>query len=187
MKALLKSKYHVIIVSLYILFCSYFFFFTELSRELFTFNIKDLIVVFPMLATSLSTFFVVNYFLKFGAVGLNKRNLSKLPIIILYASLLIAVPEEILFRGVIQTYLYSVFPNVLFSIILSSVIFGFAHILNSSRGFSPIKWNWKLVAVTFLAGIFLGLSFYVTTSLVVPVILHVLFILIMKVFIKDTM
>ncbi len=186
MKILLKSKYHVIIVSFYILFCTCFFFFTELPQKLFAFNTKDLIILFPLLVVSLSIFFAANYFLKFGIVALNKRNLSKLPIIILYASLLIAIPEEILFRGIIQTYLFLYFQSTISLIGVSSLIFGIAHILNGAKGFSPRNWNWKLVTMTFLAGIFLGLSFYITTSLVVPVILHVLFILMMKVFIKDT-
>ncbi|MFA5132104.1 MAG: CPBP family intramembrane glutamic endopeptidase [Candidatus Paceibacterota bacterium] len=187
MKALLKSKYHAIIVSFYLLFCIYFFFFTELPRTLFAFNAKDLIVLFLLLAVSLIVFFVANYLLKFGTVGFNKRNLSRLPIIILYASLLIAVPEEILFRGIIQTHLSLFFQSTISIIVISSLIFGVAHILNGAKGLSLRNWNWKLVAMTFLAGIFLGLSFYITTSLVVPVILHILFILMMKVFIKDTM
>lgn len=186
MNLLLKSKYHTTIVSFYLFFCVYLLFFTELFQNLFAFNTADLLILFPLLPVSLSVFFIANYFLKFGTFGLNKENLSNLPIIFLYASLLIAIPEEILFRGIIQTYLYLHPQSAISDIIISSAIFGFAHILNEAKGFSPRNWNWKLVTITFLAGIFLGLSFYITNSLVVPMILHLLFILIMKVIIKDT-
>lgn len=186
MKTLLKSKYHVVIVSFYVLFCVYFFFFTKLSQALSSYSYKDLAILFPLVVVSLGMFFAVNYFLKFGIVGLNRDNLSKLPAIVLYATLLIAVPEEILFRGLAQTYLSSLFPSVIISIVLSSALFGLAHVLNGVKGFGPRSWNWKLVAMTFTAGVFLGFSFYVTSSLVVPIILHTLFIIMMKIFIKDT-
>ena len=181
-----KSKYHIVIVSFYVLFCIYIFFFTEHPKNLFVFQSNDLVLLFPIMVSAVIVFFIANYFLKFGTIGLNRTNVSKLPIIILYASLLIAIPEEILFRGIIQTYLYSISLSIIFSIIASAFLFGFAHILNGSKGFSPKKWNWKLVAMTFLAGLFLGISFYVTGSLIIPIVLHTLFILLMKVFIKDT-
>lgn len=186
MKTLLKSKYHICIISLYALLCIYFFFFTQSSEHLFVFQSNDLVLLFPIMVSAIIILFITNYFLKFGTITLNRKNVPKLPIIMLYASILIAIPEEILFRGIIQTYIYSISLNVILSIILSALIFGLAHVLNGSKGFSPEKWNWKLVAMTFLAGIFLGFSFYVTGSLVVPIVLHTLFILIMKVFIKDT-
>ncbi|MDB5259859.1 MAG: hypothetical protein JWN37_90 [Candidatus Nomurabacteria bacterium] len=151
----------------------------------FMFSTKDLVFLLPITICAFIIFFAINYFLKFGVIGLNRKNLSKLHIIILYAGLLIAVPEEIIFRGFVQTYFYSILdaPN---SIILSSLFFGLAHVLNGAKGFRLTEWNWKLVTMTFMAGMFLGFSFYVTGSLVVPVVLHTLFIIVMKVFIKDT-
>jgi membrane protease YdiL (CAAX protease family) len=133
---------------------------------------------------SVPLLFSVNYFLKFGVVGLHQRNLSKLPLILLYASVLIALPEEILFRGIIQTGLSALSINGTVLIILSSAIFGFAHILNGAKGFSVTKWNWKLVIMTFVAGLFLGYAFYSTGSLIVPIMLHTLFVVIMKVCVK---
>ncbi len=130
-------------------------------------------------------FFVANSILKFGTIGLNNKNIARLPLISLYASILISIPEEILFRGLIQTYLYSISYDVILPLLISSLIFGLSHILNGAKGISPSKWNGKLVVMTFLAGIFLGYSFYITGSLVVPIVLHTVFILIIKVFIKD--
>lgn len=181
MKILFVSTYHIIIVSLYILFCIYIFIFNDLPQNLFAFNSGDITILLLLLLLSVGVFFIANYFLRFGSICLQRTNLARLPIIFLYAFLLIAIPEEILFRGLIQTYFYSLSSHVLIAIVASSAVFGFAHILNDAKGFSPVKWNWKLVIVTFLAGIFLGIGFYITESLVVSILLHTIFIMLMKV------
>lgn len=184
MNPIRTSKYHIFIVSLYLLLYVYFFLFTESPQSLFAFSLRDVIVLLPLIIVAIIVFFVANYFLKFGVIGVHRKNLSSIPLLIVYASVLIALPEEILFRGFIQTYFHSLFSSSFIVIVLSSVLFGFAHILNGAKGFSPKQWNWKLVFMTFLAGLFLGFCFYSTGSLVVPVIFHTVLILVMKVFIK---
>jgi membrane protease YdiL (CAAX protease family) len=152
---------------------------------MFVFSGKDAVPVLPIMVVSLIVFFIANRVIRFGTLGLQRRNLAKLPLLLVYASLLIAIPEEILFRGILQTYLYSFVPYAFLAVLLSSLVFGFAHCLNDAKGFGLDSWNWKLIGMTFLAGLFLGFSFYSTSSLVVPVIVHVLYILIMKLCIKD--
>jgi len=98
---------------------------------------------------------------------------------------LIALPEEIIFRGFIQRYLQSNISNISVVIFLSSIIFGLAHIPNGARGFLPKQWNWKLVVMSFVAGFYLGFAYFLTGSLVVPIILHALFAVVAKMFIQD--
>jgi membrane protease YdiL (CAAX protease family) len=98
---------------------------------------------------------------------------------------LIALPEEILFRGIVAKNIQQYFSNIYITIILSALIFGMAHLLNGAKSFWPKNWNWKLTAMTFVAGIFLCLIYLMTNSLTIPIILHSLLILINKIFIKD--
>lgn len=185
MKYFISSRYHLTIISLYALLCLYFFFFTAAPLKLFVFNLQDVTLLLPLSVVSLGALLLANRYIQFGVVGLNKNALARLPFIIVYASILIAVPEEILFRGLLQTYLYSIISNTPIVILFSSLLFGFAHCLNGAKQYGPAGWNWKLIGMTFLAGIFLGFSFYVTGSLVLPIIFHIILILVMKVFVKD--
>ena len=185
MKFLLSSRYHIIIISLYILLYLYFFFFTATPLKLFVFKVQDLFLLVPVVVAAVAVLFVANRYVRFGTIGVNKNPIAKLPFIVVYASILIAVPEEILFRGLLQTYLHSVIPNAPAAILFSSLLFGFAHSLNGAQQYGPAGWNWKLIGMTFVAGIFLGFSFYITGSLVSPILLHTIVILIMKVFIKE--
>lgn len=95
-----------------------------------------------------------------------------------------AIPEEILFRGITQGLVLSSFTPIL-SILLSSFIFGLAHILNSTKGVGPMNWNWQLVGVSFLGGIPLGTLFLLTGSLFLPTILHAVFLLVFQIFLSN--
>jgi membrane protease YdiL (CAAX protease family) len=82
--------------------------------------------------------------------------------------LFIALPEEILFRGVIHRYLERVLRwSQLTTLILSSVIFGAAHLNN------PPNVGYYFILAT-LAGIFYGRTFLRTGKVVPAAIVHLL-------------
>lgn len=70
------------------------------------------------------------------------------------------------------------------SILISSTLFGMAHILNEAKSIHSKNWNWKLVTISFVAGLYLGLLYENTGSLLLPTILHAFFVIALKVFIK---
>ena len=93
------SKYHLIIITIYLFVYIYFFFFTSSPFYNYIFNIQDFKLILPITLFASVTLLIVNNILKFGKIGINRKNLLKLPLIIIYALLLIAIPEEIIFRG----------------------------------------------------------------------------------------
>jgi uncharacterized protein len=77
-----------------------------------------------------------------------------------------AWPEEFLFRGLLQNLLTRTFRNQRAGLIVAAVIFGFSHILHA-----PFP-NWKYVILATIAGIFYGLAWMKTGSLVPGAIVH---------------
>ena len=102
--------------------------------------------------------------------------------ITLYA-LLFAIPEEIIFKGIIQGSLQNAMGNILMVVLISSVIFGVAHLPNGASGLRPRDWNWRFATATFLIGLPLGLIFAVTGSLLIPTLLHALLLVFFKLYI----
>lgn len=82
------------------------------------------------------------------------------------ASLTAGICEEILYRGFMLFYLIAVFPrlDVLNAIILSSIFFGIAHMYQ----------GWKGILATGFVGLLLAWFYYMTGSLLLPIIIHAL-------------
>ena len=78
---------------------------------------------------------------------------------IFIVALLPAVIEEIVFRGVIQ-YNFNKKYNIVFSILVSSLLFGIAHM------------NLFQFIFTFILGIFLGYVYYDSKNIIVPILFH---------------
>lgn len=179
------SKYHIVIVSVYVFVCTYFFFFTTSPASSFALHKNDLGIFFLITICSFVSLIIANYFLRFGRLIVHKKDVFEISFIIFYASILIALPEEIIFRGFIQKNLQTLFQNTGLVIVFSAFIFGGAHVLNGAKNFWPREWNWKLVIMTCIAGFFLGLAYSITMSLVIPIILHVIFVIALKIFIRE--
>jgi membrane protease YdiL (CAAX protease family) len=79
-----------------------------------------------------------------------------------------AWPEEFLFRGLLQNLLSKTLKSPWLGLIAAAIIFGFAHILHA-----PFP-NWKYVALASIAGVFYGLAWMRTRSLVPGVLIHAL-------------
>lgn len=76
--------------------------------------------------------------------------------------------EEFLFRGLLQNLLSKTLKSSWWGLLAAAVIFGFAHILHA-----PVP-NWKYVLLASIAGVFYGLAWMRTRSLVPGVLLHAL-------------
>ena len=117
----------------------------------------------------------IGVFLLFPAVSQISPKLVGILITIIYFYLFVALSEETLFRGYIQTRLNSVFgrPNHFFGIswgwglIISSVLFGLWHL-----GWKPGTLEWPHVLWTVFAGLIFGLVREKSESIIAPAILH---------------
>jgi len=122
-----------------------------------------------------------NFFL-FAAIGLplgyalnfiayNHRALSIVAFLLSVSGifLFIAIPEELLFRGIIQNLLQKTFKRPYVALIISALIFGAAHLNNGQP--QP---NWRYFLPASIAGVFYGLAFMRARSLIAPAIVHTL-------------
>lgn len=79
-----------------------------------------------------------------------------------------AWPEEFLFRGLLQNMLSKTLKSSWLGLFVAAAIFGLSHILHA-----PFP-NWKYVALASVAGVFYGLAWMRTGSLVPGVLIHAL-------------
>jgi membrane protease YdiL (CAAX protease family) len=91
---------------------------------------------------------------------------------ILAGYLLVALIEEVLFRGVIQNLLANRLKNETLALVMASVIFGLAHLNNTTQGF-PIP-NWAYVLMATLAGCAYGWVWQRSRKVTVSAITHML-------------
>ncbi|MEK7464607.1 MAG: CPBP family intramembrane glutamic endopeptidase [Patescibacteria group bacterium] len=115
------------------------------------------------------------HFLEIGLSDLFQKAAWMVPLYFVTIFIGAALPEELLFRGVIQNVLtkrMSFAP----ALITTSVIFGLAHINNGVRLgehlFQPPNWTYVLMAT--IAGLFYGGIFHKQRSLLSAMLLHTL-------------
>jgi hypothetical protein len=85
--------------------------------------------------------------------------------------LTIAIPEELLFRGILQNQLEKSFAGRrrgVYALLLASVIFGLAHLHHA-----PVP-NWRYAIMATLAGIFYGSAFRMRRRLPAAALTHTL-------------
>lgn len=168
-------SYQLLIVYFYVIVCIYFFTFLP-APSFYAFKAADLFLIFPLVVAAVISFFLINLGIHFGTFKIRREGFFKVILTILYLLVVIAIPEEILFRGIIQGLIIE--PRVvdlMGVVVVSASIFGLAHLPNRAVSLQPRDWNWKLAVVAGVGGIFLALAFILTGSLVVPTLLHVLF------------
>lgn len=95
----------------------------------------------------------------------------------------IAVPEELLFRGIIQNLLHKSFPGMTWvPLLLASLVFGLAHANNSSPPFLyvslpggvDLRVAWAYLLLAGLAGVFYGLTYLRTGKVTAAALVHAL-------------
>ena len=171
------KKYTIAVIILYIILLPIFFVYHPQILK-YDFNFKNFYYIIFICAISiLGLYLMIRKF-----IGISKNtgiNLKTILAFFVYA-IIIGAAEEIIFRGLIQGFLHSYFNSELTPILLSSFIFGIAHLPNSANGLHVKKWNWKLAIVACVGGLPLGTLFALTDSLLIPTILHSLFLMMMK-------
>lgn len=80
----------------------------------------------------------------------------------------IALPEELVFRGILQNLLSEKFPLPV-SIVISAGLFGMTHWNNGSQ-----LWDWRYLSLASVAGVGYGISYAWSRKLIVPIIVHTL-------------
>lgn len=86
--------------------------------------------------------------------------------------LLTALIEEVLFRGLIQNLLSERMGNKWSALVVASVIFGLAHLNNTTTGYSPPNWAYALMAA--MAGVAYGWVWWRTGKITVSALTHML-------------
>lgn len=97
------------------------------------------------------------------------RKLLLAPAAFLGIYLFTAIPEELLFRGLIQNWIERVTNRPAFSLVTASIIFGASHLNNGP----PVP-NYKYFLMATIAGIFYGFAWRRTGSLAASAITHAL-------------
>ncbi|MDO8664807.1 MAG: CPBP family intramembrane metalloprotease [Candidatus Liptonbacteria bacterium] len=174
------SKYKLWVIGLYLVIFPLFFVFTP-SVLRYNFTVVHIGQVLLIIAVTFLGFYLLNLFFHFRKVGWQNLKFFQIILVAAYA-VLFAVPEEIIFRGIIQSTLQNSINNILMVVVISSAIFGLAHLPNGVNGLHPKDWNWRFAAVTFLAGLPLSLIFAITNSLLIPTLLHAFFLTFFKLF-----
>jgi hypothetical protein len=82
----------------------------------------------------------------------------------------VAIPEELLFRGLLQNWLMQKFGPSYKSLVAAALIFGAAH-LNNPPGPLP---NWRYMILASIAGVIYGRVFWKSSSLLSSAALHAL-------------
>src|SRR3989338_618961 len=160
------SKYNLWVIGLYaILFPLIWVFAPNVFN--YNFSSDSLAQVLLITVNSLFGIFLLNTI--FNTYNMKWQHLSLLQIFqgTLYA-LLFAIPEEIIFKGIIHGSLQNAISNTLMAVFISSVIFFAAHLPNGASGLHLKEWNWRFATATFLIGLPLGLIFAITDSLLIP-------------------
>lgn len=178
------SRYHLFVVTLYVIFCPLIFILTPL-RPSFVLTGDALQLIAPLFLGILASLYILNPLLHFGRITFTPLKPTQLLWVFFYSTVLIALPEELIFRGVFQGLLQSNISITPLVILFSALIFGVAHLLNRAPSLNPRFYNWNLAIASFVVGIFLGIAFALTQSLAVPIILHSLTLLFLKIFVRE--
>jgi uncharacterized protein len=80
------------------------------------------------------------------------------------------LPEELLFRGLVQNQLEGRLGNARAALGITAVIFGLAHLNNPLPGFAAPNWTYGLMAA--LAGIAYGWTWHRTHKITASAIVH---------------
>jgi len=86
--------------------------------------------------------------------------------------LLVALIEEVLFRGLIQNLLSERMGNKGIGLMIASLVFGLAHLNNTTSGFSVPNWAYVLMAS--MAGIAYGWVWLRTGKVTASAITHMM-------------
>jgi len=160
----------IIIAYLYAAILIYFFRKSKNLKINIDINAKDLFFTLAMFVILMVLLFIVK---SFGLLESHTIEIStlKLILIITYLIIIVAPVEEALFRGVIAFWLVKK-TNIFLGWIISAIVFGLAHLPNGASGANLLDWNWKLALIAGVSGLFFGITYLKTKSIINPILLH---------------
>jgi membrane protease YdiL (CAAX protease family) len=155
-----------------IIFYYYLFIYSEDNLGFgFRINRQDIIILCYSIIFLFLILIPLGFYLNFLGIRLDVDPWYLFFMKIILFMIFVAYPEELLFRSVLIVILRENTSLKIFSIlIISSVIFGSAHILNPTSGISPPNWSYFLMAS--IAGWFYGWVYLKTGKVFTAVILH---------------
>jgi len=178
------SRYKLWITTLYAVLFPLFFVFTPDALH-YGFSSAHLGQVLFIIAITFLGIYSLNLLFGLRKIGWRGLVVPRDAWVILYA-VFFAVPEEIIFRGIIQGALQNFISNTLVLVVLSSAIYGLAHLPNEAKGLHIKNWNWRFALVAFIAGLPLSFIFAITQSLLIPTLLHAFYLIFFKLFIEES-
>lgn len=101
--------------------------------------------------------------------GFDPGELPGVPLMLVTIFLFNALPEEILFRGVIQNWIEKGLGSEIAALVLASLVFGAAHLNNGT----PVP-NWKYFAMASIAGLFYGRAWRARKNVIASALTHAL-------------
>ncbi len=167
------TRYHIAVVLLYFAILLYV---VSALPEVFVYSGTTDWFAYAVLLTSLVVF--IAYLRMVNARWVPASSIKGTFIVLGFIAIF-SLLEEIFFRGVVQGVFLDALPTFA-AVVVSALIFGCAHLCNRMKSFTLQGLNWHLVGLSFLGGIPLGLLFAITDSLLLPTILHALFLLVLK-------
>jgi uncharacterized protein len=90
---------------------------------------------------------------------------SKQQLMFIFVAITVGICEEIIFRGFMQHYLINLGITELWSLVFISLIFGAGHFMQKIGG----------VITSTIFGLVMGYLYFITGSLLVPIIIHILY------------
>jgi membrane protease YdiL (CAAX protease family) len=106
----------------------------------------------------------------FASPGISTRSPGGWALLMVSTFWVIALPEEALFRGVMQGLIGRAIPGLWPALIIASILFGLSHMNNAT----PIAPDWRYVALATLAGIAYGMAYLRTGNIAAPTLTHFL-------------
>ena len=178
-----NSTYTLWVIGLYIILFPFILEFVPDALR-YDFSSTYLGHIILIVTVTILCFYALNLVFKFYKIRWQELGLVRITRVALY-SILFAVPEEIIFRGIIQSALQNSVGSIFIAVVISSVIYGLAHLPNGARGLRPMDWNWEFTATTFFVGLPLGFIFAITGSLLIPTFLHAILIILFNLLVDE--
>ena len=104
-------------------------------------------------------------FISWNAKPLDLKTTIGTPLGILF---FIAIPEELLFRGLVQNLLEKILSSKFKALIVASLFFGLTHLNNEPQ------MDWRYITLATTAGFFYGTAYQKSRSLIAPALVHML-------------
>jgi membrane protease YdiL (CAAX protease family) len=135
------------------------------ARLTLDFSAKSFGLLVLYFAIIVAVLLPVAFYMKFVKRLKQKRTVVDFIHVFIISLLIVAIPEELIFRGLFQGFLEMIF-NEWIALAIATAYFGAAHL------WTPKPHNVRYAILATIAGFFFGLLFMQTESIIYPMLLH---------------